>query len=290
MKKWWWLWLLAAVFFVNGIWALVRADETSLVTTRDIPSRDILEDFGDVIGLWADEQEFFDIEKLDIDCEIENLLVETETTVANQQAYNTIFLTIHMYITADPDMEYLYTDYQEVQEELRTALEKSPYYKYVRTQTMNYYRADNENFMFSTSFDKSTVFRHGSTGVKQERKERKVQAIAYNYADKLGTLEFDDGTGTKRQYGFAQLTHFGVEKNSTELYVEIEIPTNHKEHLEAFRASLQHHADTLQKELMENRTARKYMNEKNVDTVTIVFHTHWDAEMEDHIYQYSVDE
>lgn len=289
MKKWWWLWLLAAIFFANGIWQITHVEEVFQITTRDIPHEDIVKDFEDTIGLWADEQEFTEIEKLDIDCQIEDLLVETETNLANQQAFSTIFLTIHIYVDTEADADYLYTDYDEVQEHLVKALETSPYYKYVRTQTMNYYRADNENFMFSTSFDKSTVFRHGSTGVKQERQEKNTQKIAYEYAEKFGYEKFEDEGGTMRQYGFAQLTHFGVEKNSTELYMEIAIPTNHKEHLGAFRASLQHHADTLQKELMENRTAGKYMNEKNVDTVTIVFHTHWDAEMEDHIYQYSVE-
>lgn len=288
MKKWWWLWLLAAIFFANGIWQITHVEEVFQITTRDIPHEDIVKDFEDTIGLWADEQEFTEIEKLDIDCQIEDLLVETETNLANQQAFSTIFLTIHIYVDTEADADYLYTDYDEVQEHLVKALETSPYYKYVRTQTMNYYRADNENFMFSTSFDKSTVFRHGSTGVKQERQEKNTQKIAYEYAEKFGYEKFEDEGGTMRQYGVAQLTHFGVEKNSKEVYIEIELVSDHKEHQEAVLESLPARAEELYAKMMKNGTAVKYMKEKQADTLTIVFHVPWNPEMEDCVFQYEL--
>ena len=80
MKKWWWLIILVAIFSVNGIWTMAQVDETASLNTRDIPHRDILENFGDILGLWADEQEWMDIDQLDIDCKIDDLLVETKTT------------------------------------------------------------------------------------------------------------------------------------------------------------------------------------------------------------------
>lgn len=287
MKKWSWLLVLIAIFFINGIWTISQADKTTSVSTRDIPHRDILENFGDVLGLWADEQELIDIEKLDIDCKIDDLLVETETTVGNQQAYNTITLTLNMYLDTESNKDYLYVDYQEITRKLQNTLRKSPYDKYIRRINMDYYRADNSSFLFTESVEISGgTGRGGSTGVKQERKEHKAQTIAYKFADKLGYKEFDDGTGTMRQYGFAQLTHFGIKKGTNELYVEIEMPSAHKEHLNAFRASLKIHADTLYEEIVENKTAIKYMDENNVETISIVFCAPWDTECGYHTFNY----
>lgn len=200
MKKWSWLLVLIAIFFINGIWTIAQVDETTSVSTRDIPHRDILENFGDVLGLWADEQELIDIEKLDIDCKIDDLLVETKTTTGNQQAYRTITLTLNMYLDTESNKDYLYVDYQEITRELQNTLRKSPYDKYIRRLNMDYYRADNSSFLFTESVEISgSTGRGGSTGVKQERKEHKAQTIAYKFADKLGYKEFDDGTGTMRQ-------------------------------------------------------------------------------------------
>lgn len=286
MKKWSWLLVLIAVFLINGIWTIAQVDENTSVSTRDIPHRDILENFGDVLGLWADEQEWMEIEQLDIDCKIDDLLVETQTMAGNQQAYRTITLTLNMYIDTISSKEYLYIDYQEVIRDLQDTLRQSPYYKYVRELNTNYYRADNSSFLYTESCEMIVVKRGGSTGVKQERKERKAQTIAYDFADKLGYKEFDDGNGTMRQYGFVQLTHFGVKEESNELYVEIEMPTAHKDHLDAFRISLERHADALQEEIVGNRTAVKYMNENNVEMISVVFYAPWDAECEYHTFNY----
>ena len=128
--------------------------------------------------------------------------------------------------------------------------------------------------------------RGGGTGVKQERNERKTQTIAYNFADEMGYKKYDDGSGTMHQYGFAQLTHFGVKKETNELYVEIEVPSAHKEHLDAFRASLEIHADALHDEIGDNKTAIKYMDENNVETISIVFCAPWDTECEYHTFNY----
>ena len=289
MKKWSWLLVLVMIFLTHGIWTIVQADKTASVSTRDIPHRDILENFGDVLGLWADEQDLMDIEKLDIDCQIDDLLVETETTVGNQQAYRTITLTLNMYLDTESNKDYLYIDYQEITRALQDTLRQSPYCKYLRKIDMNYYRADNSAFLFAESAAIGSTKPGGSTGIKQERKEHKTQTIAYNFADKLGYKEFDDGTETMHQYGFSQLTHFGMKHGTNELYVEIEMPSAHKEHLDAFRASLKVHADALYEEIAGNGTAVKYMDENNVETVSIVFCTPWDTECAYHSFEYQRD-
>ncbi|MBO5488475.1 MAG: hypothetical protein J5972_01060, partial [Eubacterium sp.] len=280
------LWILVGIFCVNGIWVLTQVEEQVQTNTREIPHEDILADFGDVLGLWADEQKMVDIERLDIDCNIDDLLIETRNNKGNEQAFQTITLTVNLYIDAESYMDYAYIDYRNVASDLDKALGQSPYEKFIRERIVNYYRAEDSAFLNSDSI--SITSSSKTAYVKQERNEKKTQTIAYNFADKLGYETFDDGTGAMRQYGFALLNRFGVLKDSYSLHVEIKITSDHGEHREAFWGSLGTHADKLHEELTSNKTAEKYMEERGVKTISIVFYAPWDAEEQYRTYMYEV--
>lgn len=51
-------------------------------------------------------------------------------------------------------------------------------------------------------------------------------------------------------------------------------------------ASLKIHADALHEEIVDNKTAVKYMDENNVEIISIVFCAPWDAECEYHTFNY----
>ncbi|PID82306.1 MAG: hypothetical protein CSB16_01710 [Clostridiales bacterium] len=258
----------------------------------DASYEDICSNIEKTLDEWVENQNLLEIE----DTSIEFSQDETMMNLGlNEKLYANIFVKIRVDYKSDKDIENERDLAYQAIEEIKQVMSKNIYciFKVANKNSLciGFYNNNKLRYGWDT-LDTNEVYSTGKQNIKIETNlaEMNVQTIVYDFVKKWDKDVFDkaDNPNYSDKYPNIFLKNFGLLEDDNSLYIGIIMFSAYfGESEEETLEDLEDKSIEIKNLILENEEAKKFLKEKGVTKIKILFNTRWTKE-NFHSYEYDI--